>query len=216
MTIPRRHKLAALAAGAVALTGAGAAIAASQGSSPSEESQAIIENAAAELGVTPTALEDALEQALLDRVDAKVAAGELTEEQASALEDRIQADGFPILGGLGGPGPGGHHAFADLGAAASFLGLAVDELRSELESGQTLAEVAAAEGKSVEGLVDAMVGSAKERLADDVADGRLAQEQADELAAELEDRIVGVVNGTMPHFRGGPPPGGDVAFDAAA
>ncbi len=48
-----------------------------------------------------------------------------------------------------------------LDAAASYLGLSDEELRTELEDGSTLAEVAGEQDKSVDGLVTALVDSAK-------------------------------------------------------
>ena len=42
---------------------------------PEQESEAVIDDAASQLGVQPSELSDALEQALLKRVDAALAAG---------------------------------------------------------------------------------------------------------------------------------------------
>lgn len=211
MNVPSKPKLAAAVVAVAALAGGGAAIAATQGAgSPGEESQAIIDDAAADLGVSPAKLAGALKQALVDQLEDQVAAGTLTQEQADAMKERIQSEDFPILGGLHGGGPGHHGGFADLDAAATYLGLTATELRTDLDSGKTLAEIATADGKSVDGLVQALVSSAKERLATDVAAGRLTQAQADEMSADLEQRITGMVNGELPSF-GGPPPGFDGA-----
>ena len=62
-----------------------------------------------------------------------------------------------------------------LAAAASYLGLTVDQLRTQLESGKSLAQVAQAQGKSVSGLKAALIADAKSHLAEAVADGRLTQ-----------------------------------------
>jgi len=69
---------------AVAL-GASAAIAGSRVLGSSDESQAVIDDAAAELGVEPSALEEALEKGLKNRVQEAVEAGRLTEEQGAEL-----------------------------------------------------------------------------------------------------------------------------------
>ncbi len=204
MMDPRLRKR--VIAGAVvlaALAGGGGAIAATQLGSDADE-QAIIDDAAKRLGVEPSELSEALEQAYAARIEAAVAAGELTREQADALEERLQAGDVPLVGGplFGhhGPGFGGHHGlhFGGLDAAASYLGLTEAELRERLESGKTLAEVATAEGKSVDGLKQAMLDAAKDELDAAVADGKLTQEQAKELLANLEERIDDLVNGTLP------------------
>ena len=199
-------KIAAGAVVAFAVAGGGAAVAATQAWSPQEESQAVIDDAAEQLGVEPSELSDALKQALENRVDQAVEDGRLTEEQADALKERIDSGDAPLVfGGFGGPGFGhGHFGhFADLDAAATYLGLTEAELRAELEDGKTLAEIAEAERKSVDGLVQALLKAASTRIDQAVVDGKLTQAQADELEAGLEQRITDLVNGEL-H---GPGPG---------
>ena len=77
----RKNKIAVGAAAVLAAAGGGAAIAASQTGSSSEESNAIIDDAAKQLGISPSKLSDALKTALSDRVDAAVAAGRLTKAE---------------------------------------------------------------------------------------------------------------------------------------
>ena len=103
----RRRKVTFVAGGAaiaalVVGLGAAGAIAASRMLSPSEESKAVIDDAAAQLGVKPQALSDALKQALKNRVDEAVDAGTLTKEEAAKLKERIDSDEYPLLFGHGG------------------------------------------------------------------------------------------------------------------
>ena len=207
-TMTRRKKLtfAAGAAGAVLLVaglGAAGAIAASDVFSPSEERKAVIDDAALQLGVEPSELSDALEQALKNRVDEAADDGRLTEEQADELKERIDADDYPLLFGRGGNG--GHHVFGGFGrhrhvevlaTAASFLGLTEAELREELED-KTLAEIAREQGKAPAGLVQQLVATQTKRIDEAVADGRLTEEQATELEAELEERMDALVEGEL-------------------
>jgi polyhydroxyalkanoate synthesis regulator phasin len=221
MNRSRKIKITVVAAGAAALAvvlGAAGAVAASGVLSPKEESQAVLEDAAERLGVEPSELSDALKEALKGRVDAAVDAGRLTEDQGKALKERIDSGDTPPLfgglgrfGGLGGHGPGHFGGFGHLGhfgkldAAASYLGLTQAELREQLADGKTLAEIAKAEGKSVDGLVQALVAEGKKRLDQAVADGKLTQAHADEFAQDLEDRMTDLVNGELPRpgaFRG--------------
>ena len=192
-------KIIAGAVAALALAvavGAAGAVAASRALSADEESKAIIDDAAAELGVEPSALSDALKEALKNRVDEAVGDGRMTEEQGEELKERIDSgDTPPLFGGFGHRGGLGHPGhFRDFDAASTYLGLTESELHEELEDGRTLAEIAEAEGKSVDGLVDAMVAAAEERIDDAVADGRLTEERASDLKQDLEERITDLVN----------------------
>lgn len=184
-------------AGAIAVAGGGAGLAATRGDS-SDESQAVIDDAAKQLGVSPSALSDALRTALKNRVDAAVAAGRLTKEQGDALKTRIDAGDAPLL--FGGFHHGGLGHFLELDAAADYLGLTESQLRDELSGGKTLAQVAQDHGKTVDGLVDAMVAEAKSHLDDAVAAGRVTRAQADSILADLKQRITDRVNNGT--FRG--------------
>lgn len=209
----RRKKLtfAAGAAGvAVVVAGLGAAgaIAASRMLSPTEGSKAVIDDAAAQLGVEPSELSDALKKALKNRVDEAVEAGRLTKEQADELKKRIDSDEYPTLigpgfgrGGHGGPGGFGHHGhFEILATAASYLGLTEAELREQLQD-KTLAEISKEKGKTASGLVDRLVAVESKRIDEAVADGKLTGDQAAELKAGLAKRMDALVNGELrgPH-----------------
>jgi hypothetical protein len=200
----RRNRIVAAGAALVAAIVTTAAVAASGALSSSEDSEAVVNDAAEQLGVEPSELSDALKQALKNRVDEAVEAGRLTEAQGAELKERIDANEVPLFGFGHGPHGPGHGHFGGLDAAAEYLGLSQDELRTSLMEGQTLAEIARAEGKSVDGLVDAMVADARERLDQAVEDGRLTEAQRDEIASTLEERITAKVNGEL---RGRPGPG---------
>ena len=201
--IPRPKIVVALvAAGALAVAlGVTGAVAASRALTVDDERRALLDDAADRLGVEPSELEDALEQALKARVDAAVDEGRLTEEQGAELKERIDSGELPFFRGLARPGPGGFGSFGHfekLETAASYLGLGEAELREQLADGKTLAEIARAEGKSVDGLVRALVNDATARLDQAVAAGKLTRARADELAEGLEGRIADLVNGELP------------------
>jgi len=212
-----RRKILIAATAALAVAGGGAAIAASKSGSPQEESKAVVDDTAKQLGVTPAKLSSALKKALENRVDAAVAAGRLTKEQGDALKKRIEAEDYPILGGFGmgfGHRDGGPgiiiHRFGHLDAAASYLGMTEAELRTQLAGGKTLAEVAKTKGKSVDGLVSALVADEKKEVDAAVAAGRLTREQADTILESAKQRATDLVNGEGPlrmHGRFGGPPG---------
>lgn len=195
----RRHmkKIALGAAALTATVGAGGAIAATQ-LSPRQESQAFVNDAAEQLGVEPSELTAALKQALANRVDAAVVAGRLTEEQGAELKERIRAGDVPLVG-FGGPvfGHRGHHHLRRLDAAASYLAMTRANLRTALEDGRTLAEIARDRGKSVGGLVTAMTNAARADLNEAVQSGRLTDAQRDSIVNGLRARITALVNGEV-------------------
>ncbi len=126
----------------------------------------------------------------------------------------------------GGPGSGGKPAAADRGpggpagaaAVATYLGLTQAELRTQLESGKTLAQVAEAQGKSVSGLKDAIYADAKSHLDQAVADGRITAAQETTRLADLKSHLDEIVNRSGPPPRGKGPHGGPggPAFGAGA
>jgi hypothetical protein len=112
-------------------------------------------------------------------------------------------------------GPAGR-AHDDLSVAATYLGLSETDLQTTLRSGKTLAQVAnATDGKSADGLIDALAAAAKKHIAADVTSGRLTQEQADTILAGLKQHVTARVNSTGPprgpHGHGGPHGGLDAA-----
>lgn len=204
-SMTRRRRLAfAAGAGAAVLAvvglGAAGAVAASSLFSPREEAQAVIDEAAEQLGVEPAELSDALRQALENRIDEAVEDGRLTEKQAERLEERLESSDVPLffgLGGFRGHGFGLHgRGAAILEEAAAYLDMTPDELREALRD-STLAEVAEDRGKSTAGLVDALVAVHATRIDEAVDDGRLTDEQAAELTERLEARTEALVNGEL-------------------
>lgn len=89
-------------------------------------------------------------------------------------------------------GPGGRFGGGvDLEVAAETLGVTTDELRTQLEAGKSLANVAEAEGVDKQKLIDALVAAGEARL--------------DEAKAALPDRIAEAVDAThTPGEHGGP------------
>lgn len=193
----RNHKIAIGAALALSAVAVGGAVGATK-LTPRQESQAIINDAANQLGVQPSELSSALKQALKNRVDEAVADGRLTREEGQRMKERIDADDVPLLG----PGLRRHHGpgpfHAKLETAAEYLGLTQAQLREALSDGKTLAQVARSRDKSVDGLVDSLVEGAEQKLEDDVQAGRLTEAEKREMLSGLKQRITQMVNGRFP------------------
>ena len=87
----------------------------------------------------------------------------------------------------------------ELTAAATYLGVTETAIMTQLQSGKTLAQVAAAtSGKSAAGLIDALVAAEKTELATAVKAGTITQAQSDQIATTLNYRFTALVNGTRP------------------
>jgi hypothetical protein len=205
----RSRKIVIAAAVALAAVGgAGAAVAASHVWG-SDQRQAVINDAAGRLGVTPSALQNAFKGALKDQIEAAVTAGKLTRAQADAIEARIAAGQGLGFGGMGGgfrgPGGGMHGILGpSLAAATTYLDLTEAQIRTDLQSGKTLAQIATAQGKDPAKLVDALVAAETAQLATAVTDGKLTAAQQTQILANLSQRVTDMVNGTFgPGMHGG-------------
>jgi hypothetical protein len=84
-----------------------------------------------------------------------------------------------------------------LGDLADVLGTSADDLRPALRDGQTLAEVAEANGVDPQQVVDVLVDNGTERFDAAVAAGRIDQATADERKASLPERAADLVNGEL-------------------
>jgi len=172
-----------------------------QQAQPLPDRDAFLERVAAKLGVDLATLKQAMKDAALEQVDADLAAGRITEQQAEDAKARVEA-GEIGLGGFGGHrGHGGPGHFAggprSLEAAADYLGLSMSELADALRSGQTLAEIAEAKGKTAAGLKQAILADVAERLGQAVSDGKITSAQKDDLLSRLESNIDDLIEGTL-------------------
>src|SRR3954452_25477029 len=138
MNMNAKRKVVIGVAAGLLLAGTGGAFAASKLTSPKEERQAGINDAAKRLGIEPAKLSDALTNALEDRVDAAVADGRITKAEGAELKARIEAGDAPLLFGCVGPHHGGsgfgHHHGPGLDAVAKYLGITEAQLRTELQN----------------------------------------------------------------------------------
>lgn len=116
------------------------------------------------------------------------------------------------------PGPpkrghGGHgcHRGPGLQAAATALNMSVEDLRTQLRDGKTIAAVAKDKGVDAQKVIDAMVADATQRIDQAVKDGKLTAEQAGRKKENLAARITRMVNEGRPRRGAGPsadtPPG---------
>jgi len=127
----------------------------------------------------------------------------MTAEQTS-ISTFVDQKGFPSAGHPGGPGMGGRAPFGlavqgdPLAAAATFLGTTTADLRTKMQGGQTLAQIAVAAGKTRDALIAALVNDAKTKIEAAKTAGTLTADQATKLEADLTAHITQFVDSTGP------------------
>jgi hypothetical protein len=146
--------------------------------------------------------------------DSEVASGEHTQAEADQmiaqmtadLDTRLSTPGLP-MGGPEGRGPGGHGAGRFMtDALAKVLKLSTTELRTQLMSGKSIADVAKAQDVDIADVKDVLVADFKAHLADEVKSGEHTQAEADQKLADFKTRLDDMVNRVGP--AGGPGMGG--------
>jgi hypothetical protein len=214
--------VAALAVGIIAVAGVGAQEATPE---PSEDAESetprldhYLEVLAGNLGVSVEELEAALTQTQIDLINEKVADGTLTQEEADEIIARIESGEGPYFP----PFIGGHHGplhrivYNIVESAADVLGMDVEDLHAQLREGNSLADVAEAQGVDVEQFKTDLQAALQAKIDEAVANETITEEMGARLSEGLADaigRIVEQVPGEGPFggpfggpgpFRGGP------------
>ena len=173
-------------------------------------------------GVSRDTVADTLTKGLADHLADEVAEGDLTQSEADARLAEAKGAVATMIdkgwddwaeGGGGGPGalgrPGsmGHGGpgmgrGAELRGLADSLGIDLDQLRTDVMGGKTIAEAAAAQGVSADALTSTLVTEATRHIDQALADGRIDQAKADELKAGLDARIDDLINGKVGELGG--------------
>ncbi len=143
---------------------------------------------------------DAAVAAGQEKIDTALANGRITEEQAAALSTDLAAGITSAVNGESGPRWVGSapiriaSARVLVSAVADATGMTAREVVEQWRDGQSLSEIAAANGSSEAAVLDAAVASATERIEAAVADGTMAQSQADVLLGSLAERFTEALN----------------------
>lgn len=176
-------------------------------------------------GKTSAGLVAALVSAETSKLFAAVTAGKLTSAQESAMVTMLtrlataevnrpvlQAPGLPSTeiirpGGFGitswstsvpprvtvSAVPAG-----SLAVITSYLGLSAPQIRTDLRNGQTLAQIAVAQGKTADGLIAALVSAQESKLSAEVTAGTLGSAAESMIEQNLQNAISAEVNATAP------------------
>ena len=124
----------------------------------------------------------------------EVAEGELTEEEAAERVARIterateMVNQVPGEGERGRGGPRGLRG-GNVETLTEALGVTADELRAARQDGQSIADVAEAQGVDIDTVVSAIVADIEEHLAEHVAEGDLTEDEAAERLVDATERV---------------------------
>ena len=205
--------------GAQPFSTAATATTGADGTKPSghvERASALLDAAAKALGLTTEQLSDKLSDGKTTIADVSKQQNVDVDKVIAAMADADRARITDIVNKPWpkfGPGPGfGRHAGmgklgAGLESAAKALGISTADLKTELEKGQTLAQIAKSKNVDVNKVIDALVSDAQSKIDGAVKDGHLTQDQATKLKSDLKAHITDLVNNAPPsgerHFEGG-------------
>ena len=130
-----------------------------------------------------------------------------TSQSAAAVASGTPGARPSFTTGAGVPGPGLFVGGAS-DELATFLGISIDQLQSELDAeGATPASVAEAHGRTREELKTFFTEQQQAQVSEAVAAGTMSQEEADQMLEAFASRIDDVIDGNVP-FGGGPGAGG--------
>jgi len=130
----------------------------------------------------------------------------LSAEATKQITTAVDQPGttFTDRGGRGGPG-GVRGLTNDIAAAAAYIGTTEADLRTKLQAGQTLTQIATAAGKTRDGLIAAMVADGNAKIDAAVAAGTITAAQAVEKKASLTTHVTAEVDETRIGGPGGRP-----------
>jgi hypothetical protein len=175
--------------------------------------QAFVNHLASRLGIGDTSkVQQALKDAAKDSVADQVAAGKLTQAQATQIDQRIDSGKGPGFGFGSRPGPSGNPGGTRgmfgggqiLNAAAGALNMTPQALQQQLRSGKSLKDVAGSNWPAVQ---QAITTAAKAQFDPLVSSGKMTSAQEQNIITKLTSG-----NFPRPH---GPRPSGSASASAS-
>ena len=115
---------------------------------------------------------------------------------ASAIAGGVVLADEPADSGQVAPPPQRGGMMPGTGVLTDLLGLTAEEIHDQRLAGASLAQIAATQGIGEAELVAALTANVADRLAQQVTDGKLTQEQADEILAKVVAHTTETVNNT--------------------
>jgi hypothetical protein len=204
----RYLRVAGLAAAAVAVGGAAVVVTASAGgmsfglrgpaapqsavdaSTTSAACSTFMQHFATDLGKSQSEINAAFQKAVAETLADEVKSGKITQSQADAIKKKL-ANATPCTLPSTAPRPGGEKAIAAfmeqyLAASASALGISETELKTDLKSGQSLSQIAAARHVTEATFRTKVIANLKPVLDKAVTDKKITSAQEQEILSRLQ------------------------------
>ncbi|WP_211289825.1 hypothetical protein SPSIL_029900 [Sporomusa silvacetica DSM 10669] len=160
---------------------------------------------ATEQGISEQALTEFMVKQLSVHIDRDVKEGRLSDAKATQMRadiDKRVADMIHSNVPLHGDGPIGHIFHNE--KLLSLLNIDEATLKTEMKSGKTLLTIAKEHGVSEADLTACMTKQMTERIDEDVKAGRIQENQAVQMKADMEKHIADIINGKAPIHGDGP------------
>jgi len=151
-------------------------------------------------GVTEQQLTDFLTKQHTAHLDQHVTDGKLTQEQADTMKANLPEQIKNMINNTLPARPGGKGLIKmkfdnDL---HTLFNITEEQLRTELQSGKTLLDIAKAHNVTEQQLTDYLTKQHTAKIDQAVTDGKLTQEQADKMKADFPEHIKNIINNTPP------------------
>lgn len=183
----------------VSLVGAGVVMAQDNGQPANTLQQLFLSKLAATLGIDQAKLQDAINNARNQAVDEAVQQGLVPADRAQQLKER----GMMMFGPGGMPKGGFRKMFSPVDIA-QLLGMTQQELQAEFAAGKTLEQIAETKGMTLDQLKEQWLAKTKTELDNQVSQGKLTAEQAENIISKLQNTDLSKV-GTGPKMGGAGP-----------
>lgn len=146
---------------------------------------------AAAITAEPAVAQDTSSSRMQDRLDRMVENEDITPERAAEIQARIaeRAARFEARAA---------QKMEQTQALADALNTTVDELKEARQAGQSLADIAAANGASLDGVTDLLTERANDRIDAAVEADRIDEAKAAEMRDQIADRVEAALNGERP------------------
>jgi len=175
--------------------------------------QEFLNRLANNLGITPDKLQQGLKTTADQEIDNAVANGRITQDQGNKAKAKVDAgNGLSAFTRFFGARihSRGVLAFGAWKDLASELGMSPQELTSQVQSGKTVKQIISDQNKTVDEVVNAVVGKVQQTLDTSVTNGKLTKTREQTILNNLKTRLTDMINngGPTPHIKGSATPGG--------
>ncbi|MGA7669769.1 MAG: hypothetical protein WBW04_05065 [Nitrolancea sp.] len=175
----------------------------SNGSDPSSRAQTFLDRLASNLGISTDKLQQGLKDTANQYVDQAEQSGKISSDQANAAKQRIANSN--------GLGPFtrffrkrdqmvDHLQMASWQDIASTLNMTPQDLRGQIESGQTLKQIIESKNMTVDQVVSSVVSQVQTHLDAKVTAGTITSDQETTILNNLRNRLTTMINNGGPTF----------------